>query len=227
MGDDVFSHLYTLIVNPDGTYEVLIDNESAQKGSLEEDWDFLPPKMIKDPEAEKPEHIPDPDAAKPEDWDDDMDGEWEPAMIDNPEYKGEWKPRQIDNPAYKGAWVHPEIDNPEYNAADADGIAKYAENCKIGLDLWQVKSGTIFDNFLITDDAAAAKKAGEDLWAVTKDAEKTMKDAQDEEERKKADEESKSAEDDEDADDLDADEEDDLPEEDEEEEADEAEHDEL
>merc|ERR1712008_134552 len=171
------------------------------------------PEDTKPEEWDQPEHIADPDATKPEDWDDEMDGEWEPPMIDNPEYKG--------------AWVHPEIDNPEHNAADADGIAKYAENCKIGLDLWQVKSGTIFDNVMITDDAAAAKKAGEDLWAVTKDAEKTMKDAQDEEERKKADEESKSAEDDEDADDLDADEEDDLPEEDEEEEADEAEHDEL
>merc|ERR1712123_337613 len=220
--DDVFTHLYTLILNTDGSFEVLIDNEKAESGTLTDDWDFLPPKTIKDPEAkkpadwvdaakmddpedskpedwEKPEHIADPDATKPEDWDDEMDGEWEPPMIDN----------------------------PEYNAADADGIAKYAENCKIGLDLWQVKSGTIFDNVMITDDAAAAKKAGEDLWAVTKDAEKTMKDAQDEEERKKADEESKSAEDDEDADDLDADEEDDLPEEDEEEEADEAEHDEL
>jgi len=32
---------------------------------------------------------------KPEDWDDEMDGEWEPPMIDNPEYKGEWKPRQV------------------------------------------------------------------------------------------------------------------------------------
>lgn len=31
-----------------------------------------------------------------------MDGEWEPPMIDNPDYKGEWKPRQIDNPDYKG-----------------------------------------------------------------------------------------------------------------------------
>merc|ERR1712013_757735 len=63
--------------------------------------------------------------SKPEDWDDEMDGEWEPPMIDNPEYKGEWKPRQIDNPDYKGAWVHPEIDNPDYNPADAEGIAKY------------------------------------------------------------------------------------------------------
>merc|ERR1712198_745227 len=244
--DDVFTHLYTLIVNPDGTYEVLIDNESAQKGSLTDDWDFLPPKKIKDPEVskpddwvdaakiddpedvkpedwEKPEHIADPDATKPEDWDDEMDGEWEPPMIDNPEYKGEWKPRQIDNPDYKGPWVHPEIDNPEYNPDDAKDIGKYAENCKIGFDLWQVKSGTIFDNMMITDDPAEAKAAGEALWAVTKEGEKKMKDAQDEEERKKADEEAKKDEDDEDADDLDEDEEDDLPED----EADEPEHDEL
>merc|ERR1711936_1513446 len=92
----------------------------------------------------------------------------EPPMIDNPEYKGEWKPRQIDNPDH------------------GKDIGKYAENCKIGFDLWQVKSGTIFDNMMITDDPAEAKAAGEALWAVTKEAEKKMKDAQDEEERAKA-----------------------------------------
>jgi len=231
--DDVFTHLYTLIVNPDGTYEVLIDNESAQKGSLTDDWDFLPPKKIKDPEVskpddwvdtakiddpedvkpedwEKPEHIADPDASKPEDWDDEMDGEWEPPMIDNPDYKGEWKPRQIDNPDYKGPWVHPEIDNPEYNEDEAKTIAKFDEVCKLGFDLWQVKSGTIFDNIIITDDPAAAKKHGEDFWAVTKDAEKAMKDEQDEEERKKAEAEAKKDDDldDEDLDDIEEEEED-------------------
>merc|ERR1712117_849822 len=219
--DDVFTHLYTLIVNPDGTYEVLIDNESAQKGSLTEDWDFLPPKKIKDPEMGKPDDwvdqakLDDPEDAKPEDWDDEMDGEWEPPMIDNPEYKGEWKPRQIDNPDYKGPWVHPEIDNPEYNPDDAKDIGKYAENCKIGFDLWQVKSGTIFDNMMITDDPAEAKAAGEALWAVTKEAEKKMKDAQDEEERAKAEAEAGEKgddEDDEDLDDLDEDEEDEIKE---------------
>ena len=45
--DDVYTHLYTLIVKPDNTYEVLIDNEKAESGSLEEDWDMLPPKKIK------------------------------------------------------------------------------------------------------------------------------------------------------------------------------------
>merc|ERR1712130_842893 len=180
-----------------------------------DDWDFLPPKKIKDTEV-----------SKPEDWDDEMDGEWEPPMIDNPEYKGEWKPRQIDNPNYSGVWVHPEIDNPEYNPEDAVNIGKYAENCKIGFDLWQVKSGTIFDNMIITDDPAEAKKQGEELWAVTKEGEKKMKDEQDEEERKKAEEAKNNPpeedDDDEDADDLDEDEEDEIPEDDET-----AEHDEL
>jgi len=235
--DDVFTHLYTLIVNTDGTYEVLIDNESAQTGSLTDDWDFLPPKKIKDPEAkkpddwvdqaklddpedakpedwDKPEHIADPDATKPEDWDDEMDGEWEPPMIDNPEYKGEWKPRQIDNPDYKGVWVHPEIDNPEYNPDDAAGIAKYAENCKIGFDLWQVKSGTIFDNLLITDDPKVAAEQATSLFEVTKEGEKKMKDAQDEVERAKAEaeagEKDDAEDDDEDLDDIDEDDEKDL-----------------
>jgi len=232
--DDVFTHLYTLIVNPDGTYEVLIDNESAQKGSIEDDWDILPAKMIKDPEAKKPEdwddrakiddaedikpedweqpeHVADPDATKPEDWDDEMDGEWEPPMIDNPDYKGEWKARQIDNPEYKGKWVHPEIENPEYNADDAKSLGKYDEVCKLGFDLWQVKSGTIFDNVLITDDVAEAKKIGDETWGATKDPEKAMKDSQDEEEKAKAEAEAAAAgaggdaEEDEDIDDEDLD----------------------
>lgn len=70
--DDEYSHLYTLIVNPDNTYEVKIDNKKVESGNLEDDWDLLPPKKIKDPEAKKPEDwddrekIPDPDDKKPE-----------------------------------------------------------------------------------------------------------------------------------------------------------------
>lgn len=70
--DDEFTHLYTLILRPDQTYEVKINNEKVESGSLEEDWDFLPPKKIKDPEAKKPEDwddrakIDDPEDTKPE-----------------------------------------------------------------------------------------------------------------------------------------------------------------
>ena len=38
--------MYTLILRPDGSYQVKIDNENAEAGTLEEDWDILPPKKI-------------------------------------------------------------------------------------------------------------------------------------------------------------------------------------
>jgi len=204
--DDELSHLYTLIVNPDNTYVVKIDNEKVESGKLEEDWDFLAPKRIPDPEAkkpadwedeeqindptdekpadwDKPEFIADPEAKKPEDWDEEMDGEWQPPKINNPEYKGEWAPKKIDNPKYKGAWVHPEIDNPEYHE-DAN-LYMYKEIGAVGFDLWQVKSGTIFDNILVTDDETLAEKVGAETWGATKDAEKKAKEALDEVQREK------------------------------------------
>jgi len=210
--DDEFTHLYTLIVKPDATYDVLIDNESVQTGTLEEDWDFLPPKTIKDPSAKKPEdwddkeyiddpddkkpsdweqpeNIADPDAKKPEDWDDEMDGEWEPPQIANPKYKGEWKPRQIKNPDYKGVWVHPEIPNPEH--IPDEYLHRFKKIGAIGFDLWQVKAGTIFDNLLVTDDPDHAKEVGQETWGKTKEAEKKMKEKQDEESKKKLEEEDK------------------------------------
>jgi len=217
--DDTLTHLYTLIVRPDNTYEVKIDGKKEESGSLEADWDFLAPKKIKDPDAkkpedwdereniddpddtkpedwEKPEHIPDPDAKKPEDWDDEMDGEWEPPMIDNPEYKGEWKPKQIPNPAYKGKWVHPEIDNPEYQPDE--NLYRYSDFGAIGFDLWQVKSGSIFDNIIVTDSEKEAEDLADRTWGASKDEEKKMKDKHDEEERKKREEEDKKRKDEED-----------------------------
>jgi calreticulin len=69
---DQLTHVYTLIIRPDATYTILIDNEEKQTGSVYEHWDILPPKQIKDPEAKKPEdwddkeYIPDPEDKKPE-----------------------------------------------------------------------------------------------------------------------------------------------------------------
>lgn len=73
---DKESHLYTLHIKKDNTYEVFIDQESVRKGSLEEDWDFLLPKEIKDPALSKPadwvdaKKIPDPEDKKPAGYDD-------------------------------------------------------------------------------------------------------------------------------------------------------------
>merc|ERR1712117_699032 len=207
--DDQFTHVYTLAIRQDNTYEVFIDGESEKKGSLEEDWDMLKPKEIKDPEDSKPEgwddepeYIADPDAEKPEDWDEEMDGEWEAPMINNPEFKGEWKAKKIPNPDYKGPWVHPMIANPEYKE-DAELYA-YDSWGAIGLDLWQVKSGTIFDNFLINDDIDAALAEAKAVIEASRSGEEAAKKEIDDAEEAAA----KEAEEAEDDDDEDLDEED-------------------
>jgi len=203
---DELTHLYTLILKADNTYEVLIDSKEVSKGSLKEDFDMLLPKEIKDPNAKKPSdwvdaktiadpadvkpagyddipaEIQDPDAKKPTDWDDELDGEWEPPMIDNPEYKGEWSPKMIPNPEYKGEWVHPVIANPDYT--DDDNLYLFEDNKFVGFEIWQVKAGTIFDNIIITDDSAEAEKFAE-LTRATQEGEKKMKEKDEEERRSK------------------------------------------
>eukprot|EP00899_Mesostigma_viride_P002619 jgi/Mesvir1/12358/Mv00541-RA.1 len=210
---DTATHVYTLVVKPDNTYQVLIDNEVKESGSLYDDWDFLAPKEIRDPDAKKPEdwddraripdpsdvkpegwddipaEIADPEASKPEDWDDEEDGEWAPPMIPNPDYKGPWVQKQMDNPDYKGRWEAPMIPNPEFQ--DDPNIYLFKDLKYVGFELWQVKSGSIFDNIMVTDDAAVAKKFAEDTWGKTKAGEKAMMDAEEEEERKKREEEMK------------------------------------
>merc|ERR1712093_748786 len=190
---DTLSHLYTLIVKPDNTYEVQLDMNKVDSGSLAEGWDFLEPKQIRDPDEKKPKDwvdeaeiddpedkkpdgydaipakIADPKAKKPDDWDDESDGAWEAPQIDNPEFKGAWKAKRIKNPKY---------------VAD-DSLYKYENFGSVGIDVWQVKSGTIFDNILITDDVDYAKQHGEKTWKAQKDGEKAMKEKADEEKRKK------------------------------------------
>jgi len=209
---DTFTHTYTLVLKPDNTYVVKIDGAEVQSGSLKEDWDILAPRQINDPSASKPadwvdqktmadpsdvkpegydeipKEIADPDATKPDDWDDELDGTWEAPTINNPDYKGEWKARQIDNPAYKGEWVHPKIDNPDF--VDDNEIYAFGDHSYVGLEVWQVKAGTIFDHIIVTDDAAEAEKLVE-LANTARAAEKTQSDkdeadkrAKDEEDRK-------------------------------------------
>merc|ERR1712012_750125 len=154
------SHLYTMILKPDNTVRVEIDQEKIYEGSIKEDWEVLKPKEIADPEDKKPDdwveekRIVDSEAKKPDDWDDEEDGDWEALMKDNPAYKGDWSVKRISNPAYKGVWEAKKIANPEYE--DDNSVYKYTDFGFLGFDLWQVKAGTIFDNIIVTDDKAEA-----------------------------------------------------------------------
>jgi calnexin len=128
---DTLTHLYKLVVRPDNTFEIFIDEESVRSGSLLQDFNppVNPPKEIDDPEDKKPADwvdeakIPDPQATKPDDWDEsepkdieDMDAvkpaEWlddEPLLIPDPKAE---KPAGWDEEE-DGDWVAPTIENPK------------------------------------------------------------------------------------------------------------------
>jgi calreticulin len=205
---DNLSHLYTLVIEPDNTFKVMIDQQVAREGSLEDEFEFLLPKEIKDPSISKPkdwvdakkipdpedekpdgwddipETIPDAEASKPDDWDDDEDGEWEPPMVDNPDFKGPWKAKMIDNPDYKGPWEHPMIPNPDY-VVDDKLHARCTDCSHIGFELWQVASGTIFDDIIVTDSLDEANEFASETFLKRKGPEKEAHDAA-EAERKEA-----------------------------------------
>merc|ERR1712032_238832 len=83
-------------------------------------------------------------------WDDELDGEWEAPMKDNPEFAGQWIRKKIVNPEYKGHWVRRKIPNPEF--VDDNKMWKFENWGFVGIDVWQVKARVIFDNIIITDD---------------------------------------------------------------------------
>ncbi|KAJ8727194.1 hypothetical protein PYW08_015591 [Mythimna loreyi] len=135
-------HLYTLIVRPDNSFSILIDNKEVNAGSLLEDFTpaVNPPEEIDDPDDKKPEDwderekIVDPSATKPEDWDEDAPAQivdpnavkpdgWlddEPEMIPDPDAK---KPEDWDE-EMDGEWEAPLIDNPKCAAAPGCGTWK-------------------------------------------------------------------------------------------------------
>lgn len=219
------THLLTLVIKADQSYEVLVDDTSKATGSLIDDFEFLAPKEIKDPALSKPkdwvdeammddpedkkpedwvveERIVDPTAEQPEDWDEEEDGEWEAPIIDNSEFKGAWKARRIDNSDYQGPWEHPMIANPDFE--EDDSIYAFDNIAFAGFDLWQVKGGTIFDNIFVTDTLENAKEFADTNWKPLVEAEKKAADEKlKEEAEKKA--SAKAAPTDEDEDDLDLD----------------------
>ncbi|KAI4541798.1 hypothetical protein MG293_008940 [Ovis ammon polii] len=150
---DSFTHLYTLILRPDLTYDVKIDGQSIESGSIEYDWQLTSLKNMekasaeaegwdqaaKDKSQDWEKHFLDASASKPSDWKGELDGDWQAAMLQKPPY--------------------------------------------------QVRSGTIFDNFLITDDEEYAENFGKATWGETKGPEKEMDAIQAKEEVKKAQEE--------------------------------------
>ncbi|XP_004643682.1 calmegin isoform X1 [Octodon degus] len=134
------THLYTLVMNPDDTFEILIDQILINKGNLLEDVvpPVNPPKEIDDPNDIKPDEwderlkIPDPAAIKPEDWDEDEPAQIEDTSAVKPQGWLDNEPKFIPNPDAKkpddwnedmdGEWEAPHILNPA---------------CRIGCGEWK------------------------------------------------------------------------------------------
>ncbi|XP_047357279.1 calnexin isoform X1 [Vespa velutina] len=139
-------HLYTLIVRPDNTFEIKVDNKIVNTGSLLDDFTppVNPPLEIEDPNDKQPddwddrEKISDPSAIKPDDWDEDAPAQivdeedvmpegWledEPPMIPNPDSV---KPDDWDIDM-DGEWAPPEIPNPK--CSDVPGCGPYKQKMK-------------------------------------------------------------------------------------------------
>merc|ERR1711920_129950 len=212
--NDGTSHVYRMILKPDNTVRVDIDEEKIYEGSVKEDWEVLKAKeindpddkkpddwvddsMIDDPETKKPDdwveekRIVDSEAKKPDDWDDEEDGEWEAPMKDNPEYKGEWIAKRISNPAYKGVWEAKMIANPEYE--DDDSVYKFADFGFIVCDD-VAEADTFAQKWKALNEVELAKKKEEDDAKKAEEKKDDDKadddddDDEDEEEKKEAEE---------------------------------------
>eukprot|EP00618_Florenciella_parvula_P001488 CAMPEP_0119510268 /NCGR_PEP_ID=MMETSP1344-20130328/29302_1 /TAXON_ID=236787 /ORGANISM="Florenciella parvula, Strain CCMP2471" /LENGTH=539 /DNA_ID=CAMNT_0007547179 /DNA_START=28 /DNA_END=1647 /DNA_ORIENTATION=+ len=142
---DTKSHLYTLAIKADNSYEMFVDLESKAKGSLLEDMEppVNPAKVIDDPNDSKPSdwvdeaQIVDPDATKPDDWDEDapkkipdMDAtipsDWleeEADSVPDPSAKmpGDWDEEE------DGEWEAPLVPNPKCKKVSGCGEWKRPE----------------------------------------------------------------------------------------------------
>ena len=162
---DTRAHMYALRLASTASgmlYNVTIDGSEVGAGRLLDDWPVLPPETLADPDAVKPDDwvdeptMADPDDAPPEDWPPkEIPSDETDTLVPNPEYK-EWTPKRIANPAFRGPWAPPRIPNPDY-VDDDPTFGVYGTLAAIGFDLWQVSSGTIFDDVLVTDEDAVAE----------------------------------------------------------------------
>lgn len=138
---DKKSHLYTLVIRPDNTFEISLDHEVINSGSLLEDFtpSVNPPKEIDDPEDFMPEDwderekIPDPEATKPDDWDEDAPMQIPDPVAEKPSGWLDDEPEMVPDPTAEkpddwddemdGEWEAPLITNPK--CVDAPGCGEW------------------------------------------------------------------------------------------------------
>ncbi|KAJ5171702.1 Calnexin [Penicillium capsulatum] len=154
--------LYTLIVKPDQTFEILVNGESVKAGSLLEDFtpSVNPEKEIDDPKDKKPSDwveepkIADPKATKPEDWDEEAPFEVLDEEAEKPEDWLENEPTSIPDPEAEkpedwddeedGDWIAPTVPNPK--CAEVSGCGEWVRPMTKNPDYKGKWSAPLIDN---------------------------------------------------------------------------------
>ncbi|KRY65849.1 Calnexin [Trichinella pseudospiralis] len=140
------THLYTLVLNPDDSYIIYVDQKEIVRGNLKTSLEpsIIPPEEIDDPNDRKPEdwdereEIPDSKAVKPDDWDENapeyieddnaekpagwLDDESEYIPDDKAEKPSDWD-EEVD-----GTYEAPLIKNPK--CASAPGCGEWKRPTK-------------------------------------------------------------------------------------------------
>ncbi|CAK7336002.1 unnamed protein product [Dovyalis caffra] len=96
-------------------------------------------------------------------------------MKKNPAYKGKWHAPLIDNPNYKGVWKPQEIQNPDYFELEKPDFEPIAA---IGIEIWTMQDGILFDNILIASDEKVAYTYRETTWKPKFEVEKEKQKAE-------------------------------------------------
>jgi calreticulin len=78
----------------------------------------------------------------------------------------------IPNPAYKGEWTPKMIPNPLYLRDEKFGV--FEDIAYVGIEVFQSKPGSIYDNILLTDDLAYAEQKLRENFLQYREDEFTM-----------------------------------------------------
>ena len=101
-------------------------------------------------------------------------GPWKRPQKPNPNFKGKWYPPLIDNPAYKGPWAPRKVANPDYY--EDSNPSKLNKIMGIGIELWTMQAGIMFDNFYVGHSLEDATKLAEETWRLKRNLEKAVQD---------------------------------------------------
>ncbi|CDW52781.1 Calreticulin domain containing protein [Trichuris trichiura] len=138
---DRLTHLYTLVIHQNLTYKVLVDLKIVKSGLLLEDLQFLVPESKSDLKTDFPKEKGQTSTDNSDRRSTDADRKVTQSTCSRDSETRTVKPKFMDLNFYKSIGA-------------------------VGIDVWQVKAGTIFDNILVTDNENYAIRFAKKTWQL-------------------------------------------------------------